>query len=503
MLYRYLLTVSMLIVFVTGCLGAFAHPRQVHAAVSYYVAPDGNDSNAGTIDTPFRTLQHAIDHTPTGSTIYLRGGRYVLDENITTWGTYQGTAATPNVIRAYQDETPILDGSRLSAGQTVLFLKNVEHVEIRGLTIEHSPGHGIEVVHGHHMILAENDINKTQGMGIRVRGYAAYIQDEGDTTRRSEDVLITHNQVSQTNLSNSGDAKERGNWGGAIQAWNAEQVSILHNHVFENYGEGIGLSTVRDGVVADNRVSDSFSVQIYLDNASHSTVARNFIYTTKNPSFFRGDYPAQGIGLANEVYDIAQRERYHLNHNTIHNNIVVGGVHSLTYGLHGGIHHDGDGQPRGVKNTVIAHNTFYGSHFEMIKFAEDPHTTNVMFANNIFYQTSSSALIEIDEMSGLQFTHNLWYGGDAEDAASPADQTSDPLLNNPGGYDPADYQMQTNSPIRDAGIGDYAPDTDYFGNPRPVGDGFDIGAYEVGSLSADDPDAGFIMGIYLPLIYQM
>lgn len=44
----------------------------------YYVAVDGSDSNPGTIDQPFATLQQAIDLAEPGELVYVRGGIYEI-----------------------------------------------------------------------------------------------------------------------------------------------------------------------------------------------------------------------------------------------------------------------------------------------------------------------------------------------------------------------------------------------------------------------------------------
>jgi len=71
---------------------------------SWYVAPSGSNSNAGTIDSPFKTVGNAVSRAISGDEIYLREGVY--RETVTV---------TKNNIKifAYQDETPILKGSDL------------------------------------------------------------------------------------------------------------------------------------------------------------------------------------------------------------------------------------------------------------------------------------------------------------------------------------------------------------------------------------------------------
>ena len=66
-----------------------------------FVAPNGNDSNAGTIDQPFLTIQHCATTVAQGSTCEVRAG------------TYRETV-TPNsgvTITAYALEPVLIDGS--------------------------------------------------------------------------------------------------------------------------------------------------------------------------------------------------------------------------------------------------------------------------------------------------------------------------------------------------------------------------------------------------------
>ena len=49
----------------------------------YYVAPTGSDGNAGTLEKPFATIQHAqqaVRQKP--GPVWLRGGRYYLPEKL-------------------------------------------------------------------------------------------------------------------------------------------------------------------------------------------------------------------------------------------------------------------------------------------------------------------------------------------------------------------------------------------------------------------------------------
>jgi hypothetical protein len=114
----------------------------------YYVALNGSNSNPGTIDRPFASLQKAIDVAQPGDLVYVRGGVY----NITTpaipsagvnfWKS--GTSDT-NRIRyfAYPGERPVLDFSnlRIQADPNYTFGVNVtgSYLHIKGFEIRDVP----------------------------------------------------------------------------------------------------------------------------------------------------------------------------------------------------------------------------------------------------------------------------------------------------------------------------------------------------------------------------
>lgn len=81
------------------------------AATTLYVAVNGNDSSAGTISAPFRTIQKAIATAVAGDTVAVRGGTYPLTANIQI--TKSGTASAPYTLTAYGTERVIIDGEAL------------------------------------------------------------------------------------------------------------------------------------------------------------------------------------------------------------------------------------------------------------------------------------------------------------------------------------------------------------------------------------------------------
>ena len=91
-------------------------PVQVTNTISVYVATDGSDSNPGTIDQPFASLEAARDYLrankPAGAaaTVYVRGGVYQLSKTFSLGQQDSGTEDAPVIYRAYGDEKVTLSG---------------------------------------------------------------------------------------------------------------------------------------------------------------------------------------------------------------------------------------------------------------------------------------------------------------------------------------------------------------------------------------------------------
>ncbi|WP_208921759.1 RICIN domain-containing protein [Streptomyces capitiformicae] len=100
-------------------------PASAATQATYYVSPDGNDANAGTITAPFKTLQRARDVVRTVNddmtgdiNVYLRGGNYRVSSTIDFTPADSGTNGHRVVYAAYQDEKPVLNGGVKVTGWT-------------------------------------------------------------------------------------------------------------------------------------------------------------------------------------------------------------------------------------------------------------------------------------------------------------------------------------------------------------------------------------------------
>lgn len=105
-------------------------PPQPKPAITLYVAPNGKDTNVGTIEQPFATLTRARDAIRAarkdgklpdgGAKVYLRGGDYPVTQTFELFAEDAGTEQAPVVYRAYREEKPRLLGLRQVKGLTAV-----------------------------------------------------------------------------------------------------------------------------------------------------------------------------------------------------------------------------------------------------------------------------------------------------------------------------------------------------------------------------------------------
>ncbi len=101
---------------------------------SFFIAPNGNDQNPGTINSPFKTLVQArntlrglkINGTfpSTGVTVYLRDGIYALNETFELNESDSGFNDGKVIYRAYQDEDVRVMGGREISPNSVSLVTN-------------------------------------------------------------------------------------------------------------------------------------------------------------------------------------------------------------------------------------------------------------------------------------------------------------------------------------------------------------------------------------------
>ncbi len=122
----------------------FLIPSLLFSQNVYYIATDGDDDDAGTIDAPWATWQKGFDEAEAGDTVYFRGGRWNLTAN--EYVLYNpsgghgnnGTHSNPIHFFNYPGEVPILDciGHTNATDATGFDIRDATYFKLRGLTIE-------------------------------------------------------------------------------------------------------------------------------------------------------------------------------------------------------------------------------------------------------------------------------------------------------------------------------------------------------------------------------
>lgn len=149
-------------------------------ATSYYISPSGNDSNTGTISSPFFTLNKAWSVCRAGDVIYARGGTYRFDTRQNLTGK-NGTASDTIRIWAYPGERPVFTKS--SSFQTpswpvCLIYVKANYIHIRGIEVSHfkqktsTIWYGIAVLGSAH--------NKFEQIHSHHNGHGMVIRDESN-----------------------------------------------------------------------------------------------------------------------------------------------------------------------------------------------------------------------------------------------------------------------------------------------------------------------------------
>lgn len=158
-----------------------------------------------------------------------------------------------------------------------------------------------------------------------------------------------------------------GGWGSAIKAQvGAEDVIIRNNDVYENCGEGIGITRGVRVTVEDNRVWDNFSVNIYLDNSPNSQAVRNST-SCSNPNYYRNGAPARGVMLGMEYYAGWG--------NQMHDVLVDGNTIKSCGGVR--LYVDAEMGSSVIRNVAITNNVFYNVPSPLVR------VDGAVVANNI------------------------------------------------------------------------------------------------------------------------
>ena len=144
----------------------------VSSAGDIYVAPNGTESNPGTINQP-TTLEAAITRAVAGTTIYMRGGTYNYSATITVGRGNDGSSSARKNIFAYNGEKPVLDFAGQEFGSSNRGLQIFGHYwHIRGLEVKNAGDNGI-FIGGNYNIVENCTIHDNRDSGLQISRYSS------------------------------------------------------------------------------------------------------------------------------------------------------------------------------------------------------------------------------------------------------------------------------------------------------------------------------------------
>jgi hypothetical protein len=384
------------------CVAPTADP--IVSTKAFYVAVTGNDANEGTIDSPWKTIQHAADTVEAGDTVYIRGGVYHESVGIEVSGSAE---AGPVTFQNYPAEEAILDGTGLTPSTTdiegLINIEDESYVTVRGLEIRNyqatnaaATPTGIWITGtGSHIQIQNNHVHHI-GTTAEAAGNAMGIAVYGtESTGALDSISISDNQVHDLKTGNSESVTVNGN---------VTNFAINCNVVHDVDNTGIAAVGLEE--VAPDPASDY---------ARNGVISRNTLYkisSKKNPAE-KDQYNADGISVdsgsqivieRNLVYDvdvaieIAGQHKGHNAHDvTARNNLVY---HANSVGITIGGYSRNVG---GADHCTIVNNTLFQNDTKSTgggEFQIQFHANNNVFKNNIVFASSQGLFINDDSKEG-------------------------------------------------------------------------------------------------------
>ncbi len=418
----------------------------------FYVSTSGSDNNIGSLEYPWRTIQHAMDVINPGDTVYVRGGIY----NENTILQRSGVSNAWITFKNYPGEIPVLDGTgiNLGWGQGLIQIgsidfKGVCYVLFDGFYCRDAMGNGVGIrtCYSHNITISNCTTNNTGNSGITAdNGYDyPYI----DPTPLPSHIKIYNNYIIDANNAATQEA---------LTISRVTHFSIIGNTLLDNHKEGICCKNdCSYGIVAYNDLVTR-GVSIYIGSSINGKSHDFEVY---------GNYchgKGNSIGISGE--NCGESENYY-----IYNNIFASSAHGFQY-----IDEQTQGSCLlGPKNVYFINNVFDvgNSAIKINPATTDTYIRNVVIRNNIIKGAYSILLGENQPESDVTIDHNLFTNGDNIYGI-------DYITGNPEWVNPSagDYHLKSTSPAIDAGSNIDAPYVDYDKYPRPQGSAFDIGAFE-------------------------
>lgn len=247
-----------------------------------YVAPDGDDGNAGNRREPLRGLSTALSRAGPGTTVLLRGGTYRPNRTLGASGL-AGTPEEPVVVEAdpAADERPVFDFANADVGG--MRFSDCQWLELSGFSVWNAPSRGLFVEGGSSDVLVEDVSVFASGGDPDASGVGIFVLDSRSITLRR---ISSQNNYDPSSGGNNADGiaverspgtlvascVSRGNSDDGVDLWQTTETTVRQCWSYDNGyapdgtaagdgdgfklggGNGSGDNLVRRCVAFDNGV---------------------------------------------------------------------------------------------------------------------------------------------------------------------------------------------------------------------------------------------------------
>jgi Protein of unknown function (DUF1565)/Bacterial Ig-like domain (group 3) len=276
------------------------------AGATFYVSTTGNDTNPGTLSSPWRTIQHAANTATAGATVYVMGGTYNESVN------FPNSGRPGELIRfeSYPGQAPLISGSGLSCctsnpassgneTQGLVNIVNGSYIIISGFAIGNyttsqaaatpagiwitGSGTGVEILNnqvynitttaqanGNAFGIAVYGTSQTPITQLVISGNEVYNLKTGESESVNTDGNVTHFKITN-NIVHDND-----NIGIALIG--DEGVGPTGYDV-SSYGEVSGNTVYNISAIVNPGEGSSYDADgVYCDGCAYVTIERNWIY---------------------------------------------------------------------------------------------------------------------------------------------------------------------------------------------------------------------------------
>ena len=465
-------------------------------AATYYVGPNGNNSNPGTREQPWATPGYGSRQLQPGDTLIILGGRYVLSEyDADVITPLSGTASAWITIQGEEGNRPVLAGR--NGLLTAINLSGVQYVHIQNLEITHD-----DTASGEAMWFREGvEILGTPSAHIILQDlYIHHIDEYGMNIQDVEDLQILNCRLEYCGYGSlGGPAGEHGGWRnvvirGCSLSWaghyyrgsdgslvcTGEPTDPPYCRPYDR-PDGFGIEPSQGPILIEDTIAEH-NYGDGLDSKAANTTIRRCI-------------------VANNTCDGV---KVWADNSRIENTIIYG-------------RRDGNPETAPWSAIVIDQVEQAGARFEIVNVTVDDYVGNnylmyvqydnplpvqVMVRNSIFSGRGPNCPIYVHSNSTLVADHNLFYLPQNERLLTKGETIytcaniaslgegnfcGDPLFVRTAWGTVGDYHIQASSPAVDAGVCTGAPTNDFEGDQRPQGAACDIGADEFTTSSSCTP----------------